>query len=586
MDTSSGSIGIISTTGDLTIGDIDATGTVTLQATTGSINETGGGDAAVDISGDALTLMALDEIGGAGELDIETTVTSLEASSTTGDIVLTETDNVTLGDVQAATGNIVLQSTGGLMTHQVGKIITAGSGSLTMRQRDSIDTKDFTFSNQSNTDLTLESFNGSVTSDNAQAANAADEWQSITATAKNNIELRGTDDIKIGGDLTSNSGGVSIISDNGTVRTAGDSILDNVAITGYSNQAGSIGVGLPFDNGQKAAILISSKENLTLGTSATLSAGGVYDSSNDDRASIGFATSGPDAGNPIDVAIYVGSTVVPKVDVQSLVANIGSNGAMVIDASDTVRFGDTFKGSAFNVTHWLEVVSRESTTLQEVINGDGDFPPPRLPDASNPENIRSWFDGTYVIRGKALFAEILALINPVPLAPPQPLEPEIRGEVEGPDIEALIELLTELGIGVQPYVTNAYADSLSTDLRLYKAAEKLQELIPILEDADGTGMAGLRVSVAKFFPTLDTLTEKNIALFSRELEDRRGDGSDYDIAGKCITALTKYVNILGTEIGWPVEKSLEFVMGRYVPRLTEGDDIRIAVVQMYLQRAF
>ena len=224
--------------------------------------------------------------------------------------------------------------------------------------------------------------------------------------------------------------------------------------------------------------------------------------------------------------------------------------------------------------------------MQEVINGGGVFPPPRLPEADNPENVRSWFDGTYVIRGKALFAEILALTNPVPLVPPQPLEPEIRDEVEGPDIEALVALLTELGIGVQPYVTNAYADSLSTDLRLYKAAEKLQQLIPILEDADGTGMRGLRVSVAKFFPTLDTLTEENIALFSRELETRRGDGREYDNAGKCISALTQYVYLLGTEIGWPVEKSTQFVMGRYVPRLTEGDDTRIAVVQMYLQGAF
>jgi hypothetical protein len=166
------------------------------------------------------------------------------------------------------------------------------------------------------------------------------------------------------------------------------------------------------------------------------------------------------------------------------------------------------------------------------------------------------------------------------------LEPEIRGEVEEPDIDALIELLAELGISVQPYVTSAYAESLSTDLRLYKAAEKLQELIPVLEDEYGTRTGGLRASVGQFFPTLDTISEERIAAFGREMERHKGDGSDFDLAMQCISALTEYINILVTQFGWPVETSLEFVMDRYVPRLTEGDNIRIAIVQMYLQEAF
>ena len=157
--------------------------------------------------------------------------------------------------------------------------------------------------------------------------------------------------------------------------------------------------------------------------------------------------------------------------------------------------------------------------------------------------------------------------------------------MEGPDINALIELLAELGIGVQPYVESAYGDSLSTDLRLYKAAEKLQQLIPVLEDKDGIRIAGLRVSIEQYFPTFDTLSDEQIAAFAEEMDSHKGDGSEFDLARQCITSLTEYVNILGTQIGWPVEKSLEFVMGRYVPRLTEGNDIRLAVIQMYLQKA-
>jgi hypothetical protein len=72
--------------------------------------------------------------------------------------------------------------------------------------------------------------------------------------------------------------------------------------------------------------------------------------------------------------------------------------------------------------------------------------------------------------------------------------------------------------------------------------------------------------------------------FAEELARHKGDGTNYDLAGQCIYALTEYVNILGNDIGWPVDKSVGFVMSRYVPRLTEGDEIRIAIIQMQLQK--
>jgi len=258
---------------------------------------------------------------------------------------------------------------------------------------------------------------------------------------------------------------------------------------------------------------------------------------------------------------------------------------MVVDAGQMVTFEEKFNQSVFNQSHRLEVVSRRSDVLNDVITDN------RLPYADNPESIRNWFTppgsftGAYALRGKKLFAEILDLINPVPLVAPKPLELEVREEVEDQDTEALDKLLNELGIGVQPYVTDAYAASLSTDLRLYSAAEKLQQLIPVLEDVDGTRIAGLRATVAQFFPSLDVLSEDQMDSFAQELTRHKGDGTDYDLAGQCIFALTEYVNILGTDIGWPVEKSVGFVMGRYVPRLTEGDEIRIAVIQMQLQKA-
>ena len=145
--------------------------------------------------------------------------------------------------------------------------------------------------------------------------------------------------------------------------------------------------------------------------------------------------------------------------------------------------------------------------------------------------------------------------------------------------------MNELGIGVQPHLTGAYAGSLSTDLRLLGAAEKLQKLILTFEDADGTRAAALRTVVAQFFPTFDSLSDEQMDLFRQELARHSGDGTDYDLAGQVLSALTTYIGILSADVGWPLDRSVGFVMGRYIPQLTEGDDIRMAVVQMQLQLA-
>jgi hypothetical protein len=398
----------------------------------------------------------------------------------------------------------------------------------------------YNVANPGSTDLTLDSTGGSVTS------TTADDWQSITVTANGNITLSGTSAIReiktgaltsIAGNISvwSNDnnlnvtdavnaalGGVSLIADKGKIYTSGDTL--NVPITGHS--APGTGVDLLIPDGSTGAIVIRSAEDLTLGPNATLTANGVYDpvAVGDDRGGVNFAIGTTDAGDDIDVAIYLRSYLLGSppatgsVSVNSKVF-IQDNATMVVDAGEKVTLGEKFNESIFNQTNRLEVVSRRSTTLNEVITYD------RLPYADDPEAIRSAFaagggsfTGAYVLRGvRTLLAEILGLTNPVPLAPPRPLEPEIGGEVEGPDTEALVKLLDELGIGVQPYVTDAYAASLSTDLRLYSAAEKLQQLIPILEDADGTRIAGLRAVAARFFPSLDVLSEEQMYSFAEEL---------------------------------------------------------------------
>ena len=49
-------------------------------------------------------------------------------------------------------------------------------------------------------------------------------------------------------------------------------------------------------------------------------------------------------------------------------------------------------------------------------------------------------------------------------------------------------------------------------------------------------------------------------------------------------ALTEYVTILNTDIGWSEDKSIEFVMGKYGTTITEAGEVRvIAFIQMHLE---
>jgi len=157
-----------------------------------------------------------------------------------------------------------------------------------------------------------------------------------------------------------------------------------------------------------------------------------------------------------------------------------------------------------------------------------------------------------------------------------PLEPEVQGEVDEPDLEALMQLLDELGIGVQPFLALAYRPSLNTDLRLYKAAEKLLRLGPTLEDADGTRIAAL-VPLIRGISETPVPIEEQMTSFVQELARQ-------ELAGRWINALTEYVAILNNEIGWPAETSVARVMVRYGSKLTGLADRLF--VEEYLARSF
>ncbi len=110
-------------------------------------------------------------------------------------------------------------------------VISVTGSTLTMHQGLDLNLKNYTFANQTNTDLTLISDNSSVTADETKLANAADKWHSIGATANQNITLVGN-----GGSITLGNSGTdatkSLWAKNGNIGvTAGYNVIAGKDIT-------------------------------------------------------------------------------------------------------------------------------------------------------------------------------------------------------------------------------------------------------------------------------------------------------------------------------------------------------------------
>jgi hypothetical protein len=362
--------------------------------------------------------------------------------------------------------------------------------------------------------------------------------------------------------------------------------LDNVAITGYSDEDAGAGVLLPAGSGKAAIVILSELRDLKLGSNATLTANGSYDDSVatgvDDRLGVNFLIPPPDsaeAGERIDVAIYLGSFnhILPggtggNVTVDSTVLIPLANGTMVIDAYDTVEpFGSNFTGSApwSDITNRLEVASRKSPTLDYAAQNN------TLPhaDEARSDMAPSWFGGkTYILRGDHILAKVLAKIEPVPLVLPRPLEPEDQGQVEVERREAEL-----LGLGDKPELARAYPPSLNTDLNLDKAAQKLYALVPILRDSDR--IATLDRIVVEIWQDAD----QPIAPEQEAVIAQRIGGST---AGPWVAALTEYVNVMSTMVGRPETESVIWVMQTYViPQAEQGliQDQTVAFVEMQIE---
>ncbi|MHC4259191.1 MAG: hypothetical protein ACYSTF_02085, partial [Planctomycetota bacterium] len=460
--------------------------------------------------------------------------------------------------------------------------IDAGTGQLTATG---------TITKTGTGDLTLHSGSGGL------AINLAD---AVTAALGNLWISADNGDIQLGGDLMSNTDGVSVVSENGRIYTDDGSGKLNVTVIGNSDGGG----GVDLRNGGKAAIVIMSKGDLELGANAVLIAQGTYNAGSvDDRGAVYFRNSDEHSGEPIDVAVYLASTG-GDVHLGGYV-NVQSGGTAVVDAYENVFFEDDMEVDMDR----LEACSRVTQSLSDAI-GRGSLPYADLADEEGIMDDLDWIEGTYVLRGghsvrawvlngqfEIPFIPIEDLVEASSVeAPPSPELAEI-GEIQGAAFDNMRWLAQELGLCegdetgedasrcqeiTQAYLAGAFLQA--TDMRPHRAAVQLRNLVQVLHDEGGTRIAALSRVVGEFVESPGPPSDEQMAAIATAFAAHANDGTHYATAGQWLDALAEYTAILATEIGWSADESVAFVMGKYATVLTEtGDVATTAFIQMHLE---
>jgi len=500
-------------TGDIAFSDIvggnTALGNVTVNSATNVTISKAFNANDIKITASDSTIDIDDDVTATVDIELNNNTTVADGKT------LTAGNDLKMGAGKTLTGegDLTLVATSGGITEKTGddgKVqinMAADDKTLTLTQSDNLDMDSFVVTNDEDTALDATSTGGTITS------TAAGSWKSIAANASGNLTLTNL----------GNNDAINI----GNLTSGGEVWVQSIA-------------------------------DLTTPATATITANGTYDATvNDDRSRVQLKSTGADSGDPIDVAIYLGSydfTTMTggNVTVDSIV-NMNDNGTMVIDAYDTVNaFGSNFTGSApwSNATNRLEVVSRTTLTLGDAINNK------TLPHAreAGGNMAPSWFNGEkYVLRGKDLvLAEVLAMVGSVPLAPAVFMEPEGFVEIEREDPVSQVE--EKFGEGfLQRYHPDASPEMLAADYSLVKIAEHILELDQALEENKADAIEILN----KLVETLPLPEPGNIGEIDKALAKN-------NIAAEWINTALDFVLTVNVVLGHPADYAVQVFMDTYL----------------------
>ena len=160
-------------------------------------------------------------------------------------------------------------------------------------------------------------------------------------------------------------------------------------------------------------------------------------------------------------------------------------------------------------------------------------------------------------------------------APVAPLAQFQLPTIEGCPVE-MQAVATELGIEqaiVQVSIGNALA--LNPTLQPCQACATLINTAGILRDEDGSRMAAMNQMFNELAPADAPFTPEMATSVAMAFEDA-AEGTQYASAMEFVDAFVRYVTILETQLGQPVDDSVAFVMEKYGSGITDSDNANIA----------
>ena len=136
----------------------------------------------------------------------------------------------------------------------------------------------------------------------------------------------------------------------------------------------------------------------------------------------------------------------------------------------------------------------------------------------------------------------------------------------------------------QAYLAGVFLQS--TDLRPYRAARQLRKFTELLHDPDGHYVASFVRVINEFVQPDIPPSPEQFSSIAQAFALHENDGTHYATAIQWLDALTEYVAVLNTDIGWPADESIAFVMGKYgAPVAETGQVSAIAFIQMHLENS-
>jgi hypothetical protein len=113
-------------------------------------------------------------------------------------------------------------------------------------------------------------------------------------------------------------------------------------------------------------------------------------------------------------------------------------------------------------------------------------------------------------------------------------------------------------------------------INICAACEVFKRSATILQDTEGKHIAALAQIINEFASGDAPLSEEQEALIAAEIGSKRQTNEQYALAGEYLDALTNYVGILNSAMGFSREESMKYAKDNYVVQLAEGENIVVA----------